>query len=157
MTPLELVLQRCCDCIIKKTDVEPFYGIAVALMKSNEAAAGADASVLKLAVNFPVLLKKILAHHQEFYQRIDDGPSALTEGIKGLLGQNSKIGFIELMLQQNADSIVMDLINEDPDYVKTYVNTSDETPLHTAAKLGNDMVAKWLMESEKKLVLLKCV
>ena len=147
MTPLKLVLAKCCECIENKTGVEPFYGIAVTLMKSAKAASGADRSVLRFAVNFPVILKGILTHHQDFYKDIDGMPPALTEGIKGLAGENSKMGFIELMLRQNADSIVMDLIDKDPEYVKTYVNTSGETPLHTAAKLGKDEIAKQLMES----------
>ena len=156
MTPLKLVLEKCCDCIVKETNMEPFHDVAVTLMKSKKAAEGADRSVLRLAVNFPVILKGILIHHQDFYQHIDGMPSALTEGIKGLVGENYKMGFIELVLRQNADSIVEDLINYDPEYVKTYTNTSGETPLHTAAKLGNEKIAEQLMKSSSGLVLFKC-
>ena len=157
-TPLKLALQKCCDCVENNITVEPFFGIAQMLMKSDKTAAGADKSVLRLAINFPVFLKELLTCHQEFCQCGDNKSSALASVIRsGLLPRYSKMGFIELMLQQNADSIVMDLINNDPDFVKIYVNTSGETPLHTAAKLGNDMIAKQLMESKLVCDVIICV
>lgn len=146
MTPLKLAFQKCRECLDKgDTAMEPFYGIAVTLMEIDETAVGADESVLRLAINFPVFLKKILQHHEEYYE-CKDNSSPLTRAIrKGLLNRYSRIGFIELMLQKGADSIVMDLIDRDPAFLKSYINPALETPLHTAAKLGKDVIAKRLM------------
>ena len=150
MSPLKLALQKCCECLDSgDTKMEPYHGIASILMNSKETAIGADESVLRMAVNFPVILKKILHHHPEYYQCTGD-LSPITIAIrKGLLEHYSQMGFIEHMLQQGADSIVMDLINKDSGhgFLKTYTNHIGETPLHTAAKLGKDVVAKALMNS----------
>ena len=156
MTPLKLALQKCCDCI-NNPSMDSYFEIAEILMKSDEVVTGADASVLGLAINFPVFLKGILTSHPEFYQCGDNKLSPLTEAIRspGLVKKYKKMGFFELMLQQNADSIVMELITYNQNYVTTYLNENNETPLHTAAKLGNHKVAKRLMES--RLVSLKCV
>ena len=154
MTPLELALEKCCECVNTKTSVEPFFGIAeTILMKSPNAAIGAGESVLRFAVNFPVYLKKILTHHPEFYQCRGD-LSPLTGAIKlGLVGKYEKMGFFELLLQQNVDDVVLELISNDPEYVKAYVcSGSGETPLHTAAKLGNDVVVIRLMKSRYVLL-----
>ena len=152
MTPLELALQKCCECIDEGTSKETYHGIATILMKSDDTIDGVDENVLGLAVNFPVILKRILEHHPEFYQsrEVYQSRPALSSLAKALTGglcsSYYNAGFVELMLRQSAGSIVMDLIDKDSAFLKRYTNFFGETALHTAAKLGKVVIVKRLME-----------
>ena len=155
MTPLELALQKCCECIAEGTSKETYHGtsketyhgIAIILMKSDDTIDGVGENVLRLAVNFPVILKRILERHPEFYQS-RAGLSSLAKALTGGLCSNyyNTAGFVELMLRQSAGSIVMDLIDKDSAFLKRYINSVGETALHTAAKLGKVVIVKRLME-----------
>ena len=156
-TPLQLALEKCCDCIIREADYKQFFGIIQILMKSTKAAIGADESVLRLAVNFPVILKNILAHHPEFYQHRPGILSPLTNALNlGLIGYTHDKGIFELLLEKNVEDVVNILIDKDPDYVKTFVSTGGETPLHTVAKLGNVEIVRRLMESRYVFIVCMC-
>ena len=161
MTPLKLALQKCCDCLNENSSMNQFHEIAITLMgDDDDTATGADESVLRLAVNFPVILKKILNKHPEYCTPHGAyGLSALAVAIRsGLLEMYSNKGFIELALDRHADTIVMDLIKKNPIFLKTYKNAINETPLHTAAKLNEKSIAKSLMERGSQSVhLLNCV
>ena len=140
-TPLELVLQKCCDCLDKGASNEIYHGIAITLMKSDATVDGVEENVLRLAVNFPVILKNILERHPQYY-------NSLRKAVKHLHKSYSRTGFIELVLQQGVDIIVMDLIDMESTtmFLKTYTNDDGETPLHTVAKLGKVEIVKRLME-----------
>ena len=65
-TPLELALQKCHDCLDKGASNEIYHGIAITLMKSDATVDGVEKNVLRLAVNFPVILKNILERHPQY-------------------------------------------------------------------------------------------
>ena len=155
-TPLQLALEKCRDCIIREADCNQFFGIAQILMKKERAAIGADESVLELAVNFPVILKNILAHHPEFYQHRGI-LSPLTNALNsGLIGDTHNKGIFEVLLEKNVKDVVNILIDKDPNYVKTFVSAGGETPLHTVAKLGNVEIVRRLMESRYVFIVCMC-
>ena len=146
MTPLGLALQKCYQCLDEGTSKEIYHEIAITLMSSDDTIDGVDESVLGLAVNFPVILKRILERHPKFYQSRADFSYLVRTLTGGLHRSYSKTGFIELMLRHSVDSIVMDLIDKDPVFLKGYANFANETALHTAAKLGKVVIVKRLME-----------
>ena len=148
MSPLKLALQKCRECLASgDANMEPYHGIASDLMKSEETATGADESVLKMAINFPVILMKILHHHPEFYGGTGDSSPLTTAIRRGVFKEYSSMGFIEHMLRQGADSVVMNLLNKDRGFLRNYKNDNGETALHTVAKLGMDLVARELMKN----------
>ena len=140
-TPLELALQKCHDCLDKGASNEIYHGIAITLMKSDATVDGVEKNVLRLAVNFPVILKNILERHPQYY-------NSLGKAVKHLHKRYSRTGFIELVLQKGVDIIVTDLIDKESTtmFLKTFTNDDGETPLHTVAKLGKVEIVKRLME-----------
>ena len=147
MTPLGLALKKCCNYLGEdppKETYQKYHGIVVTLMKSDDIIDGVDENVLGFAVNFPAILKNILEHRPQYYQSGSDQSPLVRAINRGLY--NKATGFIELVLRQSADGIVMDLIDKDSEFLKKYRNDDGETPLHTAAKLGNVVIVKRLMD-----------
>ena len=150
MTPLRLALQKCFEYLgndDNRTLKEKYHGVAIILMKSDDTIKGVDENVLGLAVNFPVILLRILERHPEFYQS-KAGLSFLARALnEGLHYSYCTAGWVELMLRQSANMIVMDFIEKDRTFLEGYTNLVKETPLHTAAKLGKTVVVRTLMRS----------
>jgi len=127
------------------TDVRPFLEIAVKLLESD---AAVDETVLMAAINYPKVLVDVLRKKPNYYQPLGLGqPSPLTKAVSGLDGRLKKMGFVETVLRKNADSIIKKLITEDPAFLMSFANSSGETPLHSAAKVGKTELVQLLMES----------
>ena len=149
VTPLELTLQKCYDHLKGDEDLDHYFSwcdIAVKLVESN---AKVDESIMHRAINFPKVLERILVQHPYYYKPNQrNGSSFLTQAINvGLHDSFREMGFIEWVLQSNADTIIMELIKNDLNFLENFKNNNDDTPLHSAVTVGSKIVTNELMES----------
>jgi len=143
--PLMLALGKCMEHLQDDIKMRPFLDIAIKLLDSD---AEVNEIVTRDAVNFPKILADILRKKPNYYKPTGGGRSPLTKAIKsGFNKCFNRIGFVELVLRQNADTIIKKLITADPQFLKSYTNSVGETPLHSAAKLGKVEIVQLLMEA----------
>ena len=149
VTPLELTLQKCYDHLEGDEDLDHYFRCSIIAVQLVESNAKVDESIVHRAINFPKVLEKILEQNPHYYKPDqEDGSSFLTRAINlGLHDSFCQMGFIERMLQNNADTIIMELIKNDGNFLKKFKNNSKDTPLHSAVKVGSETITKELMRS----------
>ncbi|XP_065883624.1 transient receptor potential cation channel subfamily A member 1-like isoform X2 [Dysidea avara] len=144
-SPLMLALRKCRECLQGNARLRPFLAVAIKLLDSD---AEVNEAVMKDAVNFPKVLVDILRKNLNYYKPAGGGTSQLTRAIRsGFDSSFNRMGFVELVLRQNADTIIIKLITEDPNFLKKYTNSVGETPLHSAVKVGKVEITQLLMQA----------